>query len=147
MNNWPLETCLTQYLYAQIEKEALAETWACERSSNYIIGKQIIIETDHTTLSLVPLLTSHTLDKLPPRLQRSKLRLMRLNIKDDTKLHYTADTLSRQISKGSTEPTIEGSEIHAYISSVIAALPASDPKLYEIRHAQDEDKICKEVKK
>ena len=51
--------------YAQIEKEALAVTWACERSSNYIIGKPITIETDHKPL--VPLLTTHTLDKLPPR--------------------------------------------------------------------------------
>ena len=80
----PRSMTTTEAKYAQIEKEALAVTWACERSSNYIIGKQIIIETDHTTLSLVPLLTSHTLDKLPPRLQRSKLRLMRFNIKDDT---------------------------------------------------------------
>ena len=47
----------TESKYAQIEKEALAVTWACERSSNYIIGKSITIETDHKPL--VPLLTNH----------------------------------------------------------------------------------------
>ena len=44
--------------YAQIEKEALAVTWACERSSNYIVGKSITIETDHKPLVL--LLMKHT---------------------------------------------------------------------------------------
>ena len=121
----------TEAKYARIEKEALAVTWACEQSSNYIIGKPIIIETDHKPL--VPLLTSHTLDKLTPRLQRYKMRLMRFHINDvrhiPGKLHYTADTLSRQIPKGTIQPTIEESEMNAYISSVIAALPASHPKL------------------
>lgn len=30
-----------------IEKEALALTWACERSWEYITGKSIYVETDH----------------------------------------------------------------------------------------------------
>ena len=38
--------------YAQFEKEASAITWACERFTNYILGKQIQIRTDHK--SLVP---------------------------------------------------------------------------------------------
>ena len=46
--------------HAQIEKEALALTWACERFSDYIVGKSILAETDHKPL--VPLLTTRTLD-------------------------------------------------------------------------------------
>ena len=121
----------TEAKYAQIEKEALAVTWACERSSNYIIGKAITVETDHKPL--VPLLTNHTIDKLPPRLQRYKMRLMRFNIKDvrhiPGKLHYTADTLSRKIPEGTVQPTVDEDEMKAYVSSVIDALPASNPKL------------------
>ena len=30
-----------EYRYAQIQKEALALTWACERCSDYIVGNQI----------------------------------------------------------------------------------------------------------
>ena len=70
----------TKAKYAQIEKEALAVMCACERSSNYIIGKAITVETDHKPL--VPLVTNHTIDKLPPRLQRYKMRLVKFNIKD-----------------------------------------------------------------
>ncbi|KAL5467055.1 hypothetical protein EMCRGX_G031222 [Ephydatia muelleri] len=44
----------TERCYAQIEKEALAITWACEKFSEYILGKQILIEMDHKPL--VPLL-------------------------------------------------------------------------------------------
>ena len=36
--------------YSQIEKEALAVTWACDKFANYIIGIHIIIETDHKPL-------------------------------------------------------------------------------------------------
>ena len=37
----------TKMRYIQIEKEALTTTWACERFSDYILGKMIAIETDH----------------------------------------------------------------------------------------------------
>ena len=61
--------------YAQIEKEALAFTWACERLSDYLVGLQFHIHTDHKPL--VPLFTSKYLDELPIRVQRFRLRMMR----------------------------------------------------------------------
>lgn len=54
----------TESCYAQIEKEALAVTWSCERFSNYIIGKHVQIATDHKPL--VPLLSCKPLENLPP---------------------------------------------------------------------------------
>ena len=55
----------TEQKYAQIEKEALALTFGCERFSDYLIGKQFHVETDHKPL--VSLLGSKNLDELPIR--------------------------------------------------------------------------------
>ena len=43
----------TKQRYAQIEKVVLATTWACDKFKDYILGKDILIETDHKLL--VPL--------------------------------------------------------------------------------------------
>ena len=56
----------TEKRYAQIEKEALAVTWACEKFSTYIPGMKFLLETDHKPL--VPLLGTKHLNSLPPRI-------------------------------------------------------------------------------
>ena len=68
--------------YAVIEKEALAATWACEKFEEYVLGLQFTIETDHKPL--VPLLTNKELAKLPPRIQRFRLKMMRYAPKGHT---------------------------------------------------------------
>jgi len=40
--------------YVQIEKEALAVTWACEKFANHILGCRVEIETDHKSPSSAP---------------------------------------------------------------------------------------------
>ena len=139
----------TECKYAQIEKEALAVTWASERSSNYIVGKPIAIEMDYKPV--VPLLMKQTIDTLPPRLQRYKMRLMQFNIKAVNhvpgRYHYTADTMSRKLANPNTVPPTIPEEMKAHIDSIIAAFPASDRKLSQIIAAQDQDKVCKQVKR
>ena len=66
---------LCEKRYAQIEKEALALTWACDRMSQYVLGSKFELETDHKPL--VPLLSTKSLEELPVRIQRFRLRLMR----------------------------------------------------------------------
>ena len=60
--------------YAQIEKEALALTWACQKFDDYIYGRGLHLETDHKPL--VPLLSTKEWYNIPPRIQRFKMRLM-----------------------------------------------------------------------
>ena len=135
--------------YAQIEKEALATTWACEKFSNYIIGKDITIETDHKPL--VPLLGSKALYDMPPRIQRFRMRLMRYSytIKHiPGKDLVIADTLSRAPLSGPlTKQDKQLSEdLNLYVSSVIEGLPASEKRLQQIRSYQNEDEVCQQLK-
>ena len=87
--------------YAQIEKEASALTSACERFSNYVVGKSVVAETDHKPL--IPLLITSTLDEVPPRLQRLRMHLMRFHYKEVNhvpgKEMYIADALTRMQSE------------------------------------------------
>ena len=85
---------------AQIEKEALAVTWACERLSSYLLGLTFRLETDHKPL--VPILSTKALDELPPRVLRFRLRLPKFDFEVTHvpgKELITADTLSRATVK------------------------------------------------
>lgn len=131
----------TERRYAQIEKEALASTWACDKFSNYVLGKRFLIETDHKPL--IPLLGTKHLDTLPPRVLRFRLRLARYDY-DVThipgKLLYTADTLSRAPIEGENITLVEEAEIQ--IESVISHLPASTQTLEMYSQEQNRDRTC-----
>lgn len=74
---WFPEHWQTEQRYAQIEKEALAVTWACECFEDYLLGIPFLIETDHEPL--VSLIGNKSLDNLPPWILHFRLRLMRYN--------------------------------------------------------------------
>ena len=140
----------TETRYSQIEKECLAFTWLAERASDYILGKEITGETDHKPP--VPLLTTHYIDQLPPRIQRMRMRFMRFFIKSlihiPGKEMYASDLLSRMIPKDDIvkKDTELESEMNDYICSVIDAIPVSDMKLKQLIDAQDEDEVTKKIK-
>ena len=106
----------TEVRYAQIEKEALALTWALEKFSEYVLGKSIILETDHKPL--VPILGRKSLDTLPPRVLRFRLRLMRFQYTIHHvpgKTLYTADTLSRAPVNDGNATTCSPQEIETFV--------------------------------
>ena len=136
--------------YAQIEKEALATTWACEKFADFIIGKHIEIETDHKPL--VPLLGAKHLDCLLPRILRFRLRLDRFSydIKHvPGKELYTADTLSRApISNHLTESALTQQQVvEVCMERTISHLPVSNQRLETYRQAQSTGPICQQILK
>ena len=138
----------TEQRYAQIEKEALALTWACERFSDYLIGLDFHIQTDHKPL--VPLFSSKSLEELPLRVQRFRLRMLRYRFTISHipgKELIIADMLSRAPS-GMPTPSdhLLHQEANVFVNMVIQGLPASDKLLEEIRQHQEEEEACKQVK-
>ena len=139
----------TERRYAQIEKEALAVTWACEKFSDYILGRSFMIESDHKPL--IPLLNTKCLNQLPPRILRFRLRLTRFTYEVHHvpgKLLYTADALSRAPGASSMdEQAHKVEEIESFVNTVaIPALPASPQRLDVYRKSQEKDAICVKVR-
>ena len=138
----------TEQRYAQVEKEALAITWACERLSQYLIGLQFTAETDHKPL--LALLGTKALDDLPPRVLRFRLRLLRFTYKMvyvPGKALITADALSRAPIKrplSEEEQCLEG-EVQVSINAIRDSLPASQTKLQQIAEEQQRDHICQQI--
>ena len=138
----------TERRYAQIEKEALAATWACEKFSDFVLGKHILLETDHKPL--VPLLGVKDLHCLPPCILRFRLRLDRFSF-DITHVSgkelYTADTLSRAPlhSKISVDSAELSELAELCVARVITNLPAGNEKLDSYRKAQLENAVYSQV--
>ena len=137
----------TEQRYAQIEKEALAFTWACERFSDFLLGMEFDIHTDHKPL--VPLFGSKNLEELPVHVQRFRLRMMRFKF---TIFHIPgknlllADALSRApISEAVNEDLFLQQETAAYVSIVVQSLPATEKQLERIRRHQEEDEECQQA--
>ena len=136
----------TERRYAQVEKEALACTWACEKFSSYILGMKFLIETDHKPL--IPLLGVKQLDSLPPRVLRFRLRLARFNYSIahvPGKQLYTADTLSRAPLRSCDRDVNLEEEADALMEVLINHLPISEKRLGEYCNAQASDPICSAI--
>jgi len=132
----------TEQRYAQIKKEALGITWACERFQDYLIGIHFHIETDHKPL--VPLLSSKSLHEMPLRVQRLRLRLMRYQYSISHvagKELCTPDTLSRALvcSPDSQAEQLQR-DVTAYVNLVIGHLPATEKLLIETQ--KEQDSVC-----
>ena len=135
----------TERRYAQIEKEALVVTWACEKFTDYILGRTFLIESGHEPLT--PLLNTKHLDSMPPRILRFRLRLVRY---DYSVCHvpgkhlYTADTLSRAPVVGDEDDSLQ-KEVEVFVNAVVeCSLPATE-RLNMYRCGQEQDPVCKEV--
>ena len=140
----------TERRYAQIEKEALAITWALEHWADFLIGMKFNVQTDHKPL--IPLFSTKLIDELPVRIQRFRMRLMRFDFTIQHvpgKLLYTADSLSRSPQEADAhEPKLWNDlhdEVECYVNAVLVTLPASDQRLDEIHSELKNDATLKLV--
>ena len=134
--------------YAVIEKEALAGVWACEKFSEYVVGMNFILETDHKPLQA--LFNTIELSKTPPRIQRFRLRLMRFSVTVQYvpgKHQLTADALSRAPTESPgdrDEQFVE--ELENFATQAVFTLPATTQRLSQIREAQLADEECAQIR-
>ena len=121
--------------YAQIEKECLALTVACERFHQFVHGMTFVAETDHKPLVSIfkkPLADS------PLRLQRMRIRLQKYDfnlIYTPGKELFTADALSRafdQSESAKKDPSLE-EEVEAYVNAIMTTLPVATTRMEEIQ--------------
>lgn len=128
----------TEKNWAQIEKELLAVTIACEHFHQYIYGKRFCVETDHKPLLGI---VKKPLSDCTLRLQRLRLRLQ----KYDFELEYTpgkhmyiADALSRwKTSSSKCRPIEEDVDLH--VAMVQDSMPMSEDRQGELQMACDAD--------
>ena len=138
----------TEQRYAQLEKESLAFTWACERFADYLIGLKFHIHTDHKPL--IPLFSTKNLEDLPVCIQRYRLRMIRFHFTISHvpgKQLTIADALSqaRSDSPSTTDHTFE-QESQTFVNAVIQSLPATEERLQQIKESQQWDTTCIQLK-
>ena len=131
--------------YAQIEKEMLSLTFACERFHQYIYGQKVVAETDHKPLVSI---VKKPLNMAPLRIQRLLLRIQKYEIElsyTPGKFMFVADALSRAYDKESLpENSSTEADISALVDMVVQTVPMSDQKLTLIcEETQKDATMCK----
>ena len=139
----------TEECYAQVEKESLAVTWACECFSYYLIGKSFHIQTDHKPL--VSLLDSKPLDSLPVRIQCFSIRLLRFTYTishiPGNELTVANALLRAPVSNPTSTDTQFNKEVDVYVNLVLESFPATEKQSKHIQEAQTEDAVCSQMHK
>ena len=131
--------------YAQIEKELLAITYACERFHQYIYGQQVEVETDHKPL--IPLFVK-SLNDCPLRIQRLLIRVQRYDLKvsyTPGKYMYTADTLSRAVDPKADRNAETEEDIKVYVDAIVKSMPVTSNKRVEIVEETKKDDQLQEL--
>lgn len=133
--------------YAQIEKELLATTYACERFHQYVYGQTVEAETDHKPLVAI---MSKPLTDCPLRIQRMLIRLQKYDVNltyTPGKYMYAADTLSRAVDKHEKADKEKCADIQAYVDMIMTSLPVSSEKTEQLKQETEKDETLTELRR
>ena len=124
--------------YAPKENEMLTIVLGCERFNMYTHGAEV--NSDHKPLKTI---FKKPLFKVPPRLQRMRLRFQKYDIKVKYvpgKCPCIPDTLSRACNESSMPSDSDmPKDMEYFTHSLVSSLPISDVKLKELRDLNSND--------
>ena len=128
--------------YSQVEKEALAVVWACEKLKLYLIGKEFDLVVDNKAVELV---FGNPKSKPCARLERWALRLIPYNFK--VRHEPGSTNIADFISRNSDFDSIETVEyVEDYINMLVDNNLPPTIKLEAIKQATESDIILQRVK-
>ena len=125
-----------QQNYAQIEKETLGITFACNKWHQFIFGREVTVETDHKPLQAI---FTKPLFKSPLRLQKLLLDLQKYDLKVKYKPGSTlflADHLSRAYLNEAKEDLLSDTDLSV---NYLTFLPVSKENQLKIKNATKQD--------
>ena len=130
--------------YSQIEREALAIMWGCEKYHLYLYGKSFSVVTDHKPLMKIFNDPAH---QPPPRIERCilKLQLYEFTVEDRPGEDNPADNLSRHLDSTTKQGRREEKVAEEYINYVFTNAAPKGLTQEEIMIAKKEDATLQAV--
>ena len=128
--------------YSQVEREALAIVWACERLKLYLIGKQFNLVVDNKAVELI---YKNPKSKPSARLDRWGLRLIpySFNIRYEPGHSNIADFISRNTTE---EVKVGEDYVENYVNMLVDCDVPVAIKLENMKQATNQDETLQEVK-
>lgn len=131
----------TQKKYAQIEKEALAIVFGCEKFHQYVYGRHFVVESDHKPLEYI---FHKPISEAPQRVQRFALTLLKYDFEVKHKpgsSMFISDTLSRLYLNETKEKLVPDVEINEI--QLNAHLPMSPKEYNRLKEETEKDQDLK----
>ena len=128
---------------AQIEKEALAILFGCERFHVYLYGKSFIVESDHKPLQPI---FKKPICKAPPRGERFRLRLRKYDMHMEFKRGKeptVADTFSRAFIAAKKQNAENEAEFQVHLIKL--SFPISEIQLNRFRQETSNDETLQRL--
>ena len=147
---WKPITCASRSLtdteqrYSQLDREALAIRWACEKNYIYLIGSKFKVITDHQPLVSI---FNNRHSRPPMRIERWLIYLQQFEFKVEYEpgSGNPADYLSRHPLKLNSEDMKNSDKREEVVCKITESMIPYSMSIDEIRNATRNDKVLQEL--